>query len=309
MTNIPLSSSPLPPVADAKTLWHYTTPQNMSLIAKSGELWATSPRHQNDQSEGIYAWQVVENAWRELRNSGLNEDARRLLDLAFTENMGETVKRSVFTLSASSSPTVAHLWKEYAAGSTGFALGLDVGDYFWAPKYRLTQILEKNDFNRALPGREGWFRVEYDPIEQVAMANHALKWLAEFWPRVGEIPWVGNPWGLYVDNVRFVVRSLLLLMKDPTYAPEQEVRFIAGRPIRAENIVLEQDDLAHLPLAVIPYLGNRYTRPGLPIVDLSYCAQGDPWRALEIKTAMHLRTDQVKSVICESDRARARQKG
>ncbi|MEO7123351.1 MAG: DUF2971 domain-containing protein [Lacisediminihabitans sp.] len=288
----PLTSSPLPIVHQTDTLWHYTNQESLSAIVSSAELWATSPRHQNDQTEGIYAWQIVQEVWNELRGEGLDKRGSELLDLAFSEDMGETVRRSVFTLSASGSPNVAHLWKEYAAQGTGFALGLDTR-YFWAPKYRLSQILKENHFNHALPVWEGFFKVAYDPGEQRALASHALRWLSEFWWRVGELHGMYDPWGLYLDNARFIVRSLLLLMKDPRFAAEEEIRFIAGRPVRAEDIVIEHDDLAHLPLAALPFLGNDSTLPGTPVPQVVYGVKADPCGVLQLAGVMGLKPENL----------------
>lgn len=266
MANPPLSSSPLPPVITANVVWHYTSKGNLASIVKSCEIWATSPLSQIDKAEGLYAWRLILDVWQRMDRVDLKKEGCRLVDMVLQEDLGEIVRKSAYTLSASNSPSVSYLWKNYA-GLDGFAIGLDT-EYFWAPKYRLEEILARNKFDRRLPAAEGWRQVLYNRDEQIACVERALKWIANNWWRAGEVSGIFLPWAKFIDSARFIVQSLLLLMKEESFRQEEEVRFIAGTP--PESPVTFNHGGKPLPLAVIPRLINDRTQPGLPVANLVY---------------------------------------
>ncbi|UUL75518.1 hypothetical protein NG819_15130 [Pseudarthrobacter sp. Fe7] len=236
----------------------------------SYEIWATSPMSQIDKAEGLYAWRLILDVWQRMDRLNLNEKGCRLVDKVLQEDLGDCVRKSAYTLSASNSPSVPYLWKNYA-GWDGFAIGLDT-DYFWAPKYRLQQILALDKFDRRLPAAEGWRQILYNRDEQIACVERALKWVANNWWRVGEVSGIYLPWADFIDSARFIVQSLLLLMKEESFSQESEVRFIAGTPPETP-VTLTHGGKSYLPLAVIPKLINDRTQPGLPVANLVYGSQ------------------------------------
>jgi hypothetical protein len=273
---------PLPLARDGGLVWHYTSAAGVIGIAQSGCLWASSPRALNDSTEASYGWRVIQRTWRRFDKSQLDPESVRLLDEVMSINIAESLQETTYVVSASRKGDLLNQWRFYG-NTDGFSLGLNL-EYFWAPLYRLTQIVHEDPadptrpkVDRKLRVWEGWYDVIYRREDQIRAATNALRWLLERW-RDFAFPdelrvFSSDPF----EFPRFVLRSLVLQMKHPGFRDERETRFIAGRAVAEPPLFREIKGrvIPYLPVSSIPRIMSRGDERAIALpLDTVCCGPG-----------------------------------
>jgi hypothetical protein len=230
--------------------WHYTDAAGLVGIAESGVFWASSASSLNDPNELKYGRSVFEEALKVHEKSGtLSEREQSRLSQAITESALEKASETIFLLSACKGEDVLNQWQHYA-GVGGYALELDVHDSTWGkpPEIRPPAVYPEPP---AFSFR-GWYEVTYDRKEQLSLASRMLtimkQWTPEEDARAADI---GNA----LASMRGLALTLACCMKNPVFAVEQEVRYVAVTYDKSEVQFRAAD------FSVVPYLPVEWGKP------------------------------------------------
>ena len=222
---------------------------------------------------------MIREAWERLTSAGSSE-ALAHIEQILEDEPWSAVASSAFVLSASLESDLLNQWMHYSS-SEGFAIGLNI-DHVWAPKGRLAR--SNGNLNIGGPARPGWYNVVYERSAQLALADHALKWLLTRWSLM-PIPPQEHEAMPGTLTAKFVLDSLVLVMKHSAFRDEREVRFITGRSETEKDLVHYRAVggrlVPYLAVAAIPNIAPTGTAIGLPI-DAIVCGPGVTAGGLEI---------------------------
>jgi len=101
---------------DDRILYHYTTPEGLISILEGGSIRATDVRYLNDDHELSV---VVANAKRLIQETGKDDEGKILGIL----DSWDTEKMNLFVCSFTESEDSPCMWKNYAKGNGGYAIG------------------------------------------------------------------------------------------------------------------------------------------------------------------------------------------
>lgn len=242
--NLPLPQ-PSDPIA-----WHYTNAAGLVGIAESGVFWASSASSLNDPNELKYGRSVFEEALKAHEQSGkLSSREQSVLTQAITESELDKASETLFLISACKGEDILNQWQHYS-GVGGYALELNVHDARWgkAPVFRSPAVyLEPLAFSF-----HGWYEVTYDRNEQLSLASQMLNIMKAWTP--GEDA-RGSDMGTVLASMRGLALTLACCMKDPVFAVEQEVRYVA---VTYDKLEVE---FRVGGSSVVPYLPVEWGKP------------------------------------------------
>lgn len=196
--------------------YHYTDGPRLIGIIENGQLWASSATTLNDYSEIAYGHDVLQSAWRAVRDDVADQQTRTAMEEALDRATDLTVNAKLFILSASRSRNSLSHWQGYA-GRQGFSVGLAMS----APTFALVRHQDQPtesfaEHRQALP--LGWRSVLYSPKEQAVVSQRLLRQLADVVTEIGA-PLAGA-----------LIAEVIPLLKDKGFAVEQEVRCVVRVP-------------------------------------------------------------------------------
>jgi hypothetical protein len=193
--------------------WHYTGTEGLLGILTSNRLWASDPVILNDRRELSYGLDVVLDEWRSMRSTAPSE-LRDYIDELLSDEWQEFLRRSIFLVSASSSPDLAAQWLNYA-GVDGFAVGLDRQTRWWPIPEGRDQIASGV---LPIPLAVGpvWFEVDYNPEHQQQTARELL---------VSTLQTAGTDSNRSaMQHLRTQLATGVVLFKHPAFSDEREIR-------------------------------------------------------------------------------------
>lgn len=192
---------PLPAIASGGLVWHYTGAEGVLGIVQNRTLWASSPLALNDLSEVGYGVRIILDAWRALSAEPALQQGMEVLGSIEAAELTASIQTNTFVACASLGRNQLGQWERYA-GVDGFAVGID-------SRARLARGTDPRSM-------QGWHKVEYNPDQQRVLATSFLRRFAE------------NAVELGSRHPRFceLLACLVLLLKDPAFKDESEVRWI-----------------------------------------------------------------------------------
>lgn len=235
-------------------VWHYTSTDGLWGIAKSHEVWATSPSALNDTSEIQYGADIIRAAWAGLSQQLPPSRGTDYINNVQKDQLAAVVRARVYVVSASTEPDLLSQWVHYAQ-TDGFAIGLHTNGY-WHMKGGDGEPIEDSS---EVWSERGWYDVIYERARQMEVATNVLRWVVKAVdsgararePRVAA-PNYGDP--------SIALRTLLLQLKHPSFSDEREVRLVIPKPSGAT------EDYRVSRGRLIPFIcvGQHPLREGVP---------------------------------------------
>jgi hypothetical protein len=220
-----------------RRLHHYTTTEGLLGIVEKSTIWASDVRYMNDSSELSYASHLIEEVVAEAISEVEDEPLKAALPQRYGDEPLKLVPPQRYDLAngfehGGLRPFVACFcengdllsqWRGYAAGTTGFSLGIDVGGL------ARRQELPPNTYLR---------KVIYDEERQRAMVRDIVgTWLRTAQSLLDADQTLG-PTDLFPYPAIWALERALtehhLCFKHPTFAEEHEWRLIKLVNVREE---------------------------------------------------------------------------
>lgn len=257
------------------TVFHYTGASGLLGILQHGCLWASSAAQMNDQSEVLYALDVIREA-TERRTDKASATVGSYID----DNWADTLRKDTYIASASAEPDLLTQWIHYA-GATGYSVGLKVDSDRSLVPYcdDPPPSTEKTQPNRAPIG--GWVRVLYERRDQLDAVDALLDML--------DTTGLAESRSTQVEHrVSMFFAVLVPQLKHPAFKDEREIRYITTR----QEWTTEKHRAG--PFGLVPYVelraGGREDPIGTNSTDRSlplHSVQVGPTPAGERDSARH----------------------
>lgn len=277
-----------PDFGDDVVTWHYTSAAGLVGILKTNELWASGLYQLNDPAEGEYGHTVLQRVWDDMREGVEDEGTIEMIDLILSMQSISATQDSIHVFSASLAKDALSLWQYYGADD-GYAVGMSAG------AVSRLEIQSPASLPESLGYRQRWWvmPVIYEPVQQHAIAEalirafiaqqpDPLRWEADY----SGIDWSASPLPttkelrerlvrlIWADERTLWVRLFAAFAKDPAFAHEREVRFIADRVSPSER------DYRAIGGRIVPFIrlaSPQRDRLGAPLpVDQILCGPTTP---------------------------------
>jgi hypothetical protein len=186
------------PRAEPEYLYHYCHADTLEKILKSQSLWASDLRTMKDSTEIHYGYGVLEAACKRSHYLlGIGPAADRLRQMCLTHVACLSLRVGI-----------KNQWEEYAAKSTGAAIGI--------------RFQEMRRIAGGHLGRLFHFPMVYDPSVQSHFLDELISRASRIEHTLASAPLADVE--TYRDHVIMHIGAAVATLKDPGYAPEEEWR-------------------------------------------------------------------------------------
>lgn len=199
-------------------IWHYTDANGLIGILSSNSFWASSTLFMNDVTELRLGTEAVQSYIDVHANSLRPRTQRAFRDWNRFAKEADGRILHTFLFCASRCGDSLAMWRGYAAGSGGFAIGID-------PEHVFTNK-NPDRWETDLP----WLSVEYDDQGYMRLIEDLARSL-EGKPDLGESEIAAS---MYSSMDEFEIETTVHRIKDRAFRDENEVRLIV--PARDSNI-------------------------------------------------------------------------
>ena len=223
-------------------------------MISNAEFWASNPMSMNDSSEIHYARGLLTQ-----RMTALKFSAEVGPKLAADLSLDRSVPLQSFMICATAVEDSLNQWMHYYSGDGGYAVGVDTSQ-------RLASAGTTGDFALSMGFLiPGWYSVLYDSAEQARLIDAVLSAIIAESASLGS----AETWD-FVRDWRAILGTVQLLLKDPAFAAEAEVRYLTVGDTSKSGAVKFRPG----PRGIVPYLRLKAADSDrLPITTV-YCGPG-----------------------------------
>ena len=237
---VPVRHQVQPDLGGQELVWHYTNTAGVIGILEHCELWASSAMLLNDLSEIKLGTRLIRDAF-ERSGITLGEGAAFLYAgwrIDATERIDKVLQ--TYVLSASQDGDSLSMWRGYAAGDVGYAVGL----------LGTLQPASKAPMYGDQP--QEWLSVEYDKAEQQRLIHECVARVVKLGARI-DVGVTTDDRQKMLNNTYLEIEKLIYRIIDPVFRDERETRVVVP------TVGSKGDFVRYRPsrFGIAPYIGLR----------------------------------------------------